>query len=91
MVVCTDNNDVWQRRSDIRLQHVVTKKYLHLTGDTYGRPISGQKEICAYQNMNSQNIWRTEEGVFIRPSSTDFSSGDNQSYRTKEEHSNDEL
>ncbi|CAF1268900.1 unnamed protein product, partial [Didymodactylos carnosus] len=67
--------------------------YLHLTGDTYGRPIHGQKEICAYRNMNSQNVWRAEEGVFIRPSSPDFSSGDYQqsSSRTKEERFDDEL
>lgn len=52
-------------------------RYLHLTGDTYGRPIHGQKEISCYSYPNSQNVWQVDAGVYIRPSSEPLSSGDN--------------
>ncbi|CAF3511772.1 unnamed protein product [Adineta steineri] len=73
-VVCTTRNDYWLRKDGIRLQHVVTGKYLHITGDTYGRPIHGQKEICCYQYANSQNIWKVDAGVYMRPSTEPLSS-----------------
>jgi hypothetical protein len=49
-------------------------RYLHLTGDTYGRPIHGQKEISCYGYANSQNIWKVDAGVYIRQSSEPLSS-----------------
>ncbi|CAF2512862.1 unnamed protein product [Rotaria sp. Silwood2] len=73
-VICTSRNDYWMRKDWIRLQHVATGKYLHLTGDTYGRPIHGQKEICCYPRANNQNIWKVEAGVYVRPSSEPLSS-----------------
>ncbi|CAF1138147.1 unnamed protein product [Rotaria sp. Silwood1] len=73
-VICTSRNDYWSRQDGIRLQHIVTGKYLHLTGDTYGRPIHGQKEICCYPYANNQNIWKVDAGVYIRPSFEPLSS-----------------
>jgi len=50
---------------------------LHVTGDTFGRPIHGQSEICAYPNPNDFNYWTTAEGVYIRPQEdTDKRNGD---------------
>lgn len=42
--------------------------YLHITGDTFGRPIHGQKEVCAYPSPNELNYWQAGEGIFIKPS-----------------------
>ncbi|CAF3434614.1 unnamed protein product [Rotaria sp. Silwood1] len=95
-VVCTTKNDYWLRADPIRLQHVATGKYLHLSGDTYGRPIHGQKEISCYSYANSQNLWKVDSGVYIRQSSEPLSStrDDNSNTRsqsTKNDHFDDEL
>ncbi|UJR08721.1 hypothetical protein I4U23_012978 [Adineta vaga] len=95
-VMCTGRNDYWLRKDGIRLQHVVTGKYLHLTGDTYGRPIHGQKEISCYSHANSQNIWKVDAGVYIRTSSESVSStrdeqSDTRSQSTSTDHFDDEL
>ena len=71
-------------------------RYLHLTGDTYGRPIHGQKEISCYSYPNSQNIWKVDAGVYIRTSAESVSSTrDDQSnsrfQSTSADHYDDEL
>ena len=43
-------------------------RYLHVTGDVYGRPIQGQKEISCYSSTSGQNIWHVDAGVYVRPS-----------------------
>ena len=53
-------------------------RYLHLSGDTYGRPIQGQKEISAYGYANNQNLWQVDAGVYIRPSSEPLSSSNDE-------------
>ena len=42
--------------------------YLHVTGDTYGRPIHGQKEVSGYPSPSELNYWKAAEGIFIKPS-----------------------
>lgn len=42
--------------------------YLHVTGDTYGRPISGQREVSGYASLSDNNYWTVAEGIFIKPS-----------------------
>ncbi|XP_067940304.1 stromal cell-derived factor 2-like [Watersipora subatra] len=64
-VVCNDL--YWERDAKVRFKHGVTGRYLHVTGDTFGRPIHGQSEICAYSNPNEFNYWITAEGVYVRP------------------------
>ncbi len=71
-------------------------RYLHVTGDTYGRPIHGQKEISCYSYTNSQNLWKVDSGVYIRPSSEPLSStrdedSNTRSQSTKTDHFDDEL
>ncbi|UJR37470.1 hypothetical protein I4U23_030173 [Adineta vaga] len=95
-VDCTTKNDFWLRKDPVRFQHVVTGKYLHLTGDTYGRPIHGQKEISCYSYANSQNLWKVDAGVYIRPSSEPLSStrdenSNSHSQSTTTDHFDDEL
>lgn len=62
-----DEDDFWRRDESVRLQHKATGKYLHVTGDTYGRPISGQMEVSCYSHRNAYNLWRVQEGVYIKP------------------------
>jgi hypothetical protein len=71
-------------------------RYLHLTGDTYGRPIHGQKEISCYSYANSQNIWKADAGVYIRSSSEPLSSTRDDQFNTRSQsthtdHFDDEL
>lgn len=67
-----------------------------MSGDTYGRPIQGQKEISAYGYPNNQNLWKVDAGVYIRPSSEPLtsnrdSSSDTPSKSTKNDQFDDEL
>lgn len=57
----------WRRDESIRLKHEATKKYLHVSGDTYGRPIQGQLEVSCYHYPNQLNLWRVQEGIYIKP------------------------
>ena len=58
-------NDFWKKKDKVRLRHALTDMYLHVPGDTYGRPIAGQKEVCGYAKRQKENQWSVEEGVFI--------------------------
>lgn len=71
IIECDD--DYWRREEPVRIKHHLTKKYLHITGDTYGRPISGQMEVSCYSYANQGNLWKAAEGIFIKPSSNDSS------------------
>ena len=42
-------------------------RYLHMTGDTYGRPIPGQREVSAVSSPASGGMWRVAEGIYIKP------------------------
>ena len=64
-VECDDT--YWRRDDQVRLKHSTTGKYLHVTGDTYGRPIHGQYEVSATSYANSYNLWQVNEGIFIKP------------------------
>lgn len=83
-----DSQETWLNLSLFR--------YLHVSGDTYGRPIQGQKEISAYGYANNQNLWQVDAGVYIRPSSEPLSStrdenSDRQSRSSETDHFDDEL
>lgn len=69
VVVC--NGDNWQRDETVRFRHKDTDAFLHITGDTFGRPIHGQKEVCGYANPHPSNYWRTVEGVYMMPKNSD--------------------
>ena len=61
------DGELWRRDAAMRLKHKQTDMYLHLTGDQYGRPISGQLEVSGFAYPNKQNSWRVAEGVYIKP------------------------
>lgn len=65
-IVCS--SDYWERSGTIRLKHADTDMFMSMSGHTYGRPIAGQKEICAISYSDSNSYWKSAEGVFIKPS-----------------------
>ncbi|XP_071960001.1 stromal cell-derived factor 2-like [Antedon mediterranea] len=64
-VTCSGSN--WKRNEQVRLKHVLTEKYLTITGEVYGRPIHGQREVSAQGSPNSNTYWKAMEGVYIKP------------------------
>lgn len=68
IVLCSGSH--WRRDEKIRLKHAVTNYYLHVSGDTYGRPIHGQKEVSGYASLSDLNYWIAAEGIFIKPTET---------------------
>lgn len=70
VVVC-DSGKHWSRKNHIRLKHKETQRYLSCSSKTYGRPIAGQQEVVATDNvMRGNNYWKAMEGVYIKPSET---------------------
>ena len=65
IIECGD--EYWRRDEPVRLKHKLTKKYLHVSGDTYGRPIQGQMEVSCTAYASQYNLWRVYEGVYIKP------------------------
>ncbi|KXJ23447.1 stromal cell-derived factor 2 isoform X2 [Exaiptasia diaphana] len=66
-VVCSTKH--WQRKDTVRFKHKETKVYLHVTGDQFGRPIHGQREVSGYSYPELGNEWKTMEGIYIKPDS----------------------
>ncbi|GFY44230.1 stromal cell-derived factor 2 [Trichonephila inaurata madagascariensis] len=64
----TCSSDYWERSGLVRFKHADTDMWLGVPGNTYGRPISGQKEVAALHYSDSSCYWKTSEGVFIKPS-----------------------
>lgn len=62
------DSDYWERDEAVRFKHVGTDVYLSVTGEQYGHPIRGQREIHGMRAANQHNWWRSMEGVFIQPS-----------------------
>ncbi|XP_046362512.1 stromal cell-derived factor 2-like [Haliotis cracherodii] len=65
VIVCSTKH--WSRRDKIRIKNVVTEHYLHVSGDSYGRPIHGQREVSGYPTPSEMNYWIVNEGIFIKP------------------------
>jgi len=65
-VTCSGKH--WKRSESVRIKHLVTENYLHVTGDSYGRPIQGQREVSGYHSPSELNYWKAAEGIFVKPS-----------------------
>lgn len=65
-VIC--NEESWRRDSRVQLRHIDTKKFLGMSGRSFGRPISGQMEVCGLPTGNTGSEWQAAEGIFIHPS-----------------------
>ncbi|KAI6183266.1 MIR domain containing protein [Aphelenchoides bicaudatus] len=64
-VMC--NGDYWTDDETIQLKHKDTRKFLGVSGNQYGRPIAGQKEIVGLDSGSSYNTqWKTAEGIYMR-------------------------
>ncbi|KFM01151.1 Stromal cell-derived factor 2-like 1, partial [Aptenodytes forsteri] len=58
----------WEREDAVRFKHVGTEVFLSITGEQYGHPIRGQREVHGMPTANHHNYWKAMEGVFIKPS-----------------------
>ncbi|MED6281852.1 Stromal cell-derived factor 2-like protein 1 [Characodon lateralis] len=58
----------WERDDPVRFKHLGTEVFLSVTGEQYGHPIRGQREVHGMSSPNQHTWWRTMEGVFIQPS-----------------------
>ncbi|KFW80900.1 Stromal cell-derived factor 2-like 1, partial [Manacus vitellinus] len=58
----------WERDDAVRFKHVGTEVFLSITGEQYGHPIRGQREVHGMPAANHHNYWKAMEGVFIKPS-----------------------
>lgn len=62
------NNDVWERQLKVQFRHEDTKQYLAVSGRSFGRPISGQMEVCAVNSGSASGTeWLAAEGIFLHP------------------------
>ncbi|XP_040278047.1 stromal cell-derived factor 2-like [Bufo bufo] len=72
-VLC--NGEFWQRNEEVRFKHASTNVLLSVTGEQYGRPINGQREVHGMTYAGPHNYWKVMEGIFMKPSEpprTDF-------------------
>ncbi|CAB1333237.1 unnamed protein product, partial [Coregonus sp. 'balchen'] len=58
---------VWEREEAVRFQHASTDALLSITGEQYGRPIHGQREVHAMTGPSQHSLWRAMEGVYMKP------------------------
>lgn len=65
-VLC--NGPYWVRDGEVRFKHSYTEVLLSVTGEQYGRPISGQKEVHGMAQPSQNNYWKAMEGIFMKPS-----------------------
>ncbi|KGL75582.1 Stromal cell-derived factor 2, partial [Tinamus guttatus] len=61
-VVCSGT--YWARDSEVRFKHASTDVFLSVTGEQYGRPIHGQKEVHGMASASHNNYWRGMGGLF---------------------------
>ncbi|XP_058482623.1 stromal cell-derived factor 2 [Solea solea] len=59
---------VWKREEAVRFRHKATEALLSVTGEQYGRPIHGQREVHAMLGPTQHSLWKAMEGIFIKPS-----------------------
>jgi hypothetical protein len=53
----------------VQFRHEDTRQFLAISGRTFGRPISGQMEVCGVNSGSASGTeWQTAEGIFLRPS-----------------------
>ncbi|KAJ8380344.1 hypothetical protein SKAU_G00011220 [Synaphobranchus kaupii] len=60
---------LWEREEAVRFKHKGTEVFLSVTGEQYGHPIRGQREVHGMSSPSHHNYWRAMEGVFIQPGS----------------------
>uniref|UniRef100_A0A0K0F9F0 MIR domain-containing protein n=1 Tax=Strongyloides venezuelensis TaxID=75913 RepID=A0A0K0F9F0_STRVS len=68
-VICDD--EYWEKDSEISLKHVDTGRYLLNSGNQFGRPIQGQREIVGARSITKSSRWVIAEGVYMGESKKD--------------------
>jgi len=64
-VIC--NDDFWSDADVIQLKHQDTGKFLGTSGNQYGRPIAGQKEVVGLSSGSPYTAyWKSAEGIYIK-------------------------
>lgn len=64
-VLCS--GDFWTDEEGVQLKHEDTDKFLATSGQQYGRPIAGQKEVVGFASGSGYNsFWNAAEGVFVQ-------------------------
>lgn len=71
-VTCSTGS--WKRDGEVRFKHAQTEVYLTISGHMYGRPIHGQLEVKGDGSAGYNTLWKSAEGVFIKPTETKTSS-----------------
>jgi|UniRef100_A0AC35FXK1 dolichyl-phosphate-mannose--protein O-mannosyl transferase len=69
-VICS--NEIWTEDEEVKLKHVDTGKYLSISGQKFGRPISGQYEIVGVSSPSYSAVWRVAEGIFMQKKDDSF-------------------
>uniref|UniRef100_A0A0A9YNP1 Stromal cell-derived factor 2 n=1 Tax=Lygus hesperus TaxID=30085 RepID=A0A0A9YNP1_LYGHE len=65
-VMC--NTEFWLQEQKVMFRHVDTKTYLEATGHEYSDPhVERHVEIAGTLTTGPRSMWRTAEGVFIKP------------------------
>ncbi|KAM7374437.1 hypothetical protein PAMP_007094 [Pampus punctatissimus] len=67
---------VWKREEAVRFRHKATDALLSVTGEQYGRPIHGQREVHAMSSPSQHSLWKAMEGIFMKPSESPAGSRD---------------
>ncbi|EPB76413.1 hypothetical protein ANCCEY_04471 [Ancylostoma ceylanicum] len=63
-VVC--DTEEWLETEPVKFKHVDTGVYLALSGQQFGRPIHGQREVVGTDGATSGGKWKAAEGVFMK-------------------------
>lgn len=65
IVLCSGT--YWDRGSEVRFKHSSTDVLLSVTGEQYGRPIHGQREVHGMSYSSQDSYWKVMEGIFMKP------------------------
>ncbi|KAK6060283.1 MIR domain protein [Cooperia oncophora] len=65
-IVC--NSEDWLESENVKIKHVETGVYLALSGQQFGRPIHGQREIVGTDSITNGGLWKAAEGVYMKKS-----------------------
>ncbi|VDM53524.1 unnamed protein product [Angiostrongylus costaricensis] len=60
------DSEEWMESEAVRFKHVDTGVYLALSGQQFGRPIHGQREVVGTDGLTNTGKWIAAEGVFMR-------------------------
>ncbi|KHJ93699.1 MIR domain protein [Oesophagostomum dentatum] len=63
-LVC--DTEAWMESEPVKFKHVDTGIYLALSGQQYGRPIHGQREVVGTDGLTNSGRWKAAEGVFMK-------------------------